>query len=219
MLPDGLATATQTRDRGVSECYRSFRQLTDQSARILSTCVTVDPQLQSPTDSSDVPAGVGGWLLALCLILTIVFPATSLYRIISHTIPTAIAAHTLNPILLLSVYSLLFSDLAVASFVAGLRLWLVIVKPHAVGFARRFLLTYLIGNAAYFVLWIAVVRPTKQVAYAEMGWYHLVGPAAFVYLWHTYLEHSKRVRRTYPVAIAGSVRSLDNRGVARSAAD
>jgi hypothetical protein len=32
-----------------------------------------------------------------------------------------------------------------------------------------------------------------------MGWYHLVGPAAFVYLWHTYLEHSKRVRDTYPV--------------------
>jgi hypothetical protein len=144
----------------------------------------VDPQLQSPSDSSGVPAEVGGWLLALCLILTIVFPATSLYRIISHTIPTAIAADTLNPILLFSVYSLLFSGLAVASFVTGLRLWFV--KPHAVGFARRFLLTYLIGNAAYFVFWIAVVRPTKQVAYPEMRWYHLVGLAAFVYLWHTY---------------------------------
>jgi hypothetical protein len=157
----------------------------------------MDPQLQSPSDSSGVPAEVSGWLLALCLILTIVFPVTSLYRIISHTIPTVIAAHTLNRILLLSVYSLVFSALAVLSFVAGLRLWLV--KPHAVGLARRFLLTYLIANAAYFVFWIAVIRPTKQVAYAEMGWYHLVGPAAFGYLWRTYLEHSKRVRYTYPV--------------------
>jgi hypothetical protein len=155
----------------------------------------VDPQLQSPSDS--VPAEVSGWLLALCLILTVVFPATSLYRIISHTIPTAIAAHTLNLIVLLSVYSLLFSALAVFSFMAGLRLWLV--KPHAVGLARRFLRTYLIANAAYFVFWIAVIRPNKQVAYAEMGWYHIVGPAASVFLWYTYLEHSKRVRNTYPV--------------------
>jgi len=108
----------------------------------------MDPQLQSPSDSSGVPAEVSGWLLALCLILTIFFPVTSLYRIISHTIPTVIAAHTLNRILLLSVYSLVFSALAVLSFVSGLRLWLV--KPHAVGLARRFLLTCLIANAAYF---------------------------------------------------------------------
>lgn len=154
-------------------------------------------QLQSPSDSSGVPAEVSGWLLALCLILTVGFPVTSLYRIISHTIPTALAAHTLNRILLLSVYSLLFSALAISGFMAGLRLWLV--KPHAVGFARRFLLTYLIANAAYFVFWIAVMRPTRQVAYAEMGWYHIVGPAVFVFLWYTYLEHSKRVRSTYPV--------------------
>jgi len=157
----------------------------------------MDSQLQSPSESSSVPAEVSGWLLALCLILTVVLPATSLYRIISHTIPTAIAAQTLNRILLLSVYSLLFSALAVLSFVAGLRLWLV--KHHAIGFTRRFLLTYLIANAAYFVFWIAVIRPTTRVAYAEMGWYHILGPAAFVFLWYTYLEHSKRVRNTYPV--------------------
>jgi hypothetical protein len=157
----------------------------------------MDPQLQSPSDSSSVPAEVSGWLLALCLILTIVFPATSLYLIISHTIPRAIAAHTLSRIVLLSVYSLLFSALAIFGFVAGLRLWLV--KPHAVAFARRFLLTYLIVNAAYFVFWIALIRPTAQVAYAEMGWYHIVAPAASVFLWFTYLEHSKRVRNTYPV--------------------
>jgi hypothetical protein len=157
----------------------------------------MEPQLQSASESSSVPTEVSGWLLALCLILTIVFPATSLYRIISHTIPTVIAAHTLNRILLLSVYSLLFSALAVFSFVAGLRLWLV--RPHAVGFTRRFLQAYLIANAAYFVFWIAVIRPAKQVAYAEMGWYHIVGPAAFVFLWYIYLEHSKRVRNTYAV--------------------
>jgi hypothetical protein len=131
----------------------------------------------------------------LCLILTIVYPATSLYRIFSHTIPTLFAAHSFSRILLLSVYSLLFSVIAVLSFVAGVRLWLV--KPQAVAFARRYLLTYLIANVTYFVFWIAVIRPTKQVSYAAMGWYHIVGPAASVFLWYKYLEHSKRVRYTY----------------------
>jgi hypothetical protein len=32
-----------------------------------------------------------------------------------------------------------------------------------------------------------------------MGWSHIVGPALFVFLWHAYLEHSKRVRNTYPL--------------------
>jgi len=103
------------------------------------------PQLESPSDSSADDAEVSGWLPALCLLLTIVFPATSLYPIISHTVPTGIAVHTFNRMVLLGVYSLLFSALPVLSFMAGLRLWLV--KPQAVGFARRFLLTYSIANA------------------------------------------------------------------------
>jgi hypothetical protein len=52
-----------------------------------------------------------------------------------------------------------FSAMAVLSLVAGLKLWLL--KPHAVGYAGRFLLTYLIANAAHFVFWIAVIRPHK----------------------------------------------------------
>lgn len=157
----------------------------------------VDSQPRLPSESSNIPAEISGWLLVLCLILTIIFPAASLYRVISHTIPMAFAAHTLNRILLLSIYSLLFSALAVLSFVAGLRLWLV--RPHAVSLARRFFLINVIANVAYFIFWIALIRPTRQDAYAEMGWYHVVGPAASLFLWQTYLEHSKRVRNTYPI--------------------
>lgn len=146
----------------------------------------MDPQSQPSSDSGSASREVAGWLLALCLIRTAVFPATSLYHIVSHTIPTTLAAHGLTRVVLLAVYSLLFSALAVLSFMAGLRLWLV--RPHAVACARRFLLTYLIANAAYFIFWIAIVRPTTQVAYAEMGWYHVVAPAASAFLWYTYLE-------------------------------
>ena len=133
----------------------------------------------------------------LCLVLIFVFPTTSLYHIFTHTIPTVITARAVNRILLLSVYSLVFSTVAVLSFVAGVKLWLV--KPNAIRFARRYLLTYLMANIAYFVFWVIVTRPAKQVAFAEMGWYHVAGPLAFVALWYSYLEHSKRVRQTYPV--------------------
>lgn len=155
----------------------------------------MDSEIERPQDSTGAYVEVGGWLLVFCLILTVVYPTTSLYRIFSHSIPTAFAAHALSRILLLTVYSVLFGAVAVFSFITGLRLWLV--KPNAVDLARRYLLTYLIANVPYFLFWILVIRPTKQVAFAEMGWYHVVGPVASVALWYTYLEHSKRVRNTY----------------------
>ena len=61
--------------------------------------------------------------------------------------------------------------------------------------ARRYLLTYLIANFAYFGFWM-LLRPHSQAAYAEMGWYHVVGPIGTFYLWSVYLEHSKRVKET-----------------------
>lgn len=158
----------------------------------------MDLQNERPQVGAGIPSEVGGWLLVLCLILTVVYPATSLYRIFSHTIPTVFAAHAPSRILLLSVYSLVFSAVAVLSFVTGVRLWLV--KPNAVDFARRYLLTYLIANVSYFLFWILVIRPTRQIAFAEMAWFHVVGPVASAALWYTYLEHSKRVRNTYSAA-------------------
>jgi hypothetical protein len=152
-------------------------------------------QPQSPQDSTFSPGEVGGWLLVLCLILIVSYPALTLYRIFSHTIPSLIAAHALNRILLLSVYSLVFIAMSVLSVVAGARLWLV--KPDAVRFARGYLVTSLIANIAYFIFWIIVMRPTTRLAFAQMGWYHVVGPVAAFALWYPYLEHSKRVRATY----------------------
>ena len=96
---------------------------------------------------------------------------------------------------LLSVYSIVFTTVAVLSFIAGLKLWLV--KPNAVRFARRWLWTYLIANIAYFVFWVVVAKPHQSLSLAGMGWYHVVGPIPSFALWYFYLEHSKRVRATY----------------------
>ena len=133
----------------------------------------------------------------LCLILTFVYPASALYHILSHTVPTIITAHAFNRVYLLSVYTFVVSALAVFSFAAGVGLWLV--KPDAVWFAKRFLLTNLIAHVAYFVVWIAVIRSTRQADYAQMGARNVLSPMVFVALWYSYLKRSKRVRETYPV--------------------
>lgn len=152
-------------------------------------------QLHATRNDSVVPPAVTGWLLVLCLLLTLVYPASSLYAIFWVAIPKLIAAHNPTRLLLLAAYSGVFATLAVFSFFAGVKLWLV--KPQAVRFARRYLLGYLTANISYFGFWTLVVRPTQALGLAEMGWYYLVGPVASTALWYFYLEHSKRVRETY----------------------
>lgn len=142
-----------------------------------------------------VPPAVTGWLLCLCLLLTFVYPARTLYHILAHTLPALVTGHGFKLIFLLSVYSIVFISLAVLSFIAGLKLWLV--KPGAVGFARLWLWTYLIVNFAYFLLWLGFARHPNSLSLAQMGWYHVVGPIPSFALWYFYLEHSKRVHATY----------------------
>ncbi len=113
-----------------------------------------------------------------------------------HAVPMLIGTHSPNRMFLLSVYSVVFTAVAIFSFTAGLKLWTV--KPDAVRFARRYLVTYLAANIAYFVFWIIVAQPDQPLSFAEMGWYHVVTPIGSMTLWYFYLEHSKRVRATYP---------------------
>jgi hypothetical protein len=143
-----------------------------------------------------IPPAVSGWLLLFCLTLTVGYPATTLYRIVTHTLPSIAKGHTLAFTFLLSVYCVVFTALAVFSFIAGLKLWLV--RPDAVRFARRWLWTHLFTNFAYFGLWLVVAKPRQSSIVAEMGWGHVVGPIVSFALWYFYLEHSKRVAATYP---------------------
>jgi len=152
-------------------------------------------ETQATRVQSAIPPAVTGWLLLFCLILTLVYPATTLYHIVMHTLPSLIGGHAPAFIFLLSVYCVIFTALAVFSFIAGLKLWLV--KSEAVRFARSWLWTCLVANFAYFVLCLMIAKPHQSAILAEMGWYHVVGPIPFFALWYLYLEHSKRVRATY----------------------
>jgi hypothetical protein len=142
-----------------------------------------------------IPPPVTGWLLLLCLLLTLVYPATSVYRILK-ALPSFFDGHSPRFIFLLSAYCVVFLGLAVLGFIAGLKLWLV--TPDAVRYARRWLWTYLFANFAYFGLWLVSAKHLSSLSVAEMGWYHVVGPIPSFALWYFYLENSKRVRATFP---------------------
>jgi urea transporter len=109
-----------------------------------------------------------------------------------------IRGHSPALVSLLTIYCLISTALAVFSVIAGLKLWLV--RPGAVRFVRSWLWTYLVANLAYFVIWLTIGKSPQSVTLAEMGWYHVVGPIASFALWCLYLEHSRRVRTTYPFA-------------------
>lgn len=143
--------------------------------------------------------GVGGWLLLLCFVLTCVSPASSLYHIFSHTIPTLMNPHISVRVLpIFIIFPVLFIPIAVFGFFAGLKLWLV--RPGAVSFAKHYLLTYMGAHIAYFlvwVFWIYIFQPNQPGSFAEMGRGHLVNPILFAALWYVYLQRSERVRTTY----------------------
>lgn len=137
---------------------------------------------------------ITGWLLVLCLVLTVIQPGSIVYSY-WFTLSRLVDAQNRTQALLLSVYIMLFGALAAFSFVAGVKLWTV--APGAVKFARAFLLTYLITHFVFFLFWFLVCRPAKVTSIAAAAWTHIVGPLLPFALWSGYLEHSKRVRRTY----------------------
>src|SRR5436305_14554511 len=92
----------------------------------------------------DLVPRVGGWLLVLCLVLTVIYPATQLYAVIGSAVPKVIASHSAKRGLLLWMYSAVSTTLAMFSMSAGLKLWRV--RPGALRFAKRYLLAYLFTN-------------------------------------------------------------------------
>ena len=91
------------------------------------------PEAQATMIEPVVPPAVTGWLLFLCLLLTLVSPANTLYRLLTHTLPSLFGEHRARSIFLSSVYCVVSTALVVLSFIAGLKLWLV--RAGAVRFA------------------------------------------------------------------------------------
>ncbi|MBN2458705.1 DUF2569 family protein [Candidatus Woesearchaeota archaeon] len=143
--------------------------------------------------------GVKGWLLVLCIILTIIIPllrsttlASSLREEVGYP-----SFHNPQEKALVILDSLLVVALIIFSLYAGLGLWLR--RKGAVGIAKAFMLiciayglltlTYpLIGGFSSYTNSALIILLLKQTAYY----------LAFFGFWYAYLCRSKRVEATYP---------------------
>src|SRR6266536_578420 len=91
-------------------------------------------RLQADEVDFSVPQ-VGGWLLFLCAVLILVYPATVLYAVLANGVPKAIASHSAKRTLLLGVYCTVFTTLAMFSVSAGLpghQRWILLVLGRAI---------------------------------------------------------------------------------------
>lgn len=150
--------------------------------------VTAAPAPMAPAGQ---PAGVGGWLLVFCLILTVGFPLLSLRNWVNFAFAVRGTSFSYSPGLLVSFGSSLL--LLVASIVVGAMIW----SGRSDG--RELARKYLIARASY----VALMYLINFVAYGlrpEFLWAIVPGVLLevgfFVIFWR-YFQVSRRVRNTY----------------------
>jgi hypothetical protein len=141
--------------------------------------------------------GVKGWLLLLCMLLTIFDPSIVLVNLFVIS-DSARASYDLHPEVfrLILISGILGITLAVFSMYAGLSLWRL--APNAVTTARL----YLIALAALSVLLsflpsLLGVSRDSQGAVSEVNLLNALLTLVYVAVWYSYLGRSRRVRATY----------------------
>lgn len=153
------------------------------------------------TSESALPRyrNVGGWLLLLCLSLTVFMPLTTLG---SFVLGYSESAKYFNqfPRLLLIIVIDGFLSLGITSFCiyAGIGLWRI--RPGAVNMAKRYLLCFLVYQAIAALLPFLAGLPTaaNEAMLAQVA-KDTIRSILYVTVWYLYLSKSKRVRATYEV--------------------
>ncbi|MBP1732269.1 MAG: hypothetical protein H6Q55_2698 [Deltaproteobacteria bacterium] len=141
--------------------------------------------------------GVKGWLLILCLSLTIFDPLAMLLSLFSITDAAKPLFDQYPGLLRLVVVSgVCRLAIAVSSIYAGLALWRV--TPGAVGIARKYLMAVFLYTVFAFFL-PAVVGLPEDLAQEIAGSSFVAGTLTISYavIWFLYLSHSRRVKVTY----------------------
>ena len=141
--------------------------------------------------------GVRGWLLLLCLSLTILDPFAMLLSLFS-------VANASKPLFekhpglltLIAVSGIFRLAVAVFSVYAGLALWRVV--PGAVPIARKYLMAVVLYTVFAFIL-PALVGLPEELAREIAGGSSVAGllTISYAFVWYVYLTRSKRVRATY----------------------
>jgi hypothetical protein len=141
--------------------------------------------------------GVKGWLLLLCLLLTIFDPFVVLVTLFVVS-DGARASYDANPPLfrLILISGVLRIGLAVFSMYAGISLWRI--APRAVSTARRYLAS--VAFLAVFLLFLPSLLGLSNEETWGLNQENLLNTlltVIYAAAWYAYLSKSKRVRATY----------------------
>lgn len=158
------------------------------------------PQQNEPIFSYDDVSqyrGVGGWLLLLCVGLTIIGPLMRLKEIGSTIVElpriSAVLPSLVTVIYVESIFSLI---IAAFSVYAGYSLWAV--KPNAVYKAKAFLISLVIFAVFdLFLIYMTELPAAVSNEAIASGIFGLVQAVLYAGIWFAYLTQSKRVRATY----------------------
>jgi hypothetical protein len=141
--------------------------------------------------------GVRGWLLLLCLILTILYPLGGLISI-TAVIDTPKSYFDQDPALFtfILIGGICNICLFVYSMYVGVSLWKV--APNAVTSAKRYLLVLFHYSflSIFLPQLVGLSEKIQTEIYAMYSLSRLVAMAE-AFLWYLYIRKSKRVRATY----------------------
>ncbi|MGO9580933.1 MAG: hypothetical protein ACLP2P_16155 [Desulfobaccales bacterium] len=200
-LQDCRGISSQSLDReNLDQLELKFQD--NESAEILISTETTNINNQIKLETETGLKGVKGWLLLLCLNLTIFIPASYLYQ---FNCILDLYNSTRNKILLLMFKKLLLFNiatgatmlfLAIFSFYVGMKLWNI--KSGAVRIGKAFLIIQL-----FLIFIITIIRPFMTFSSEPKG--TIFGaillsliPSLFQFgLWYLYLSKSSRVYNTY----------------------
>lgn len=141
--------------------------------------------------------GVNGWLLLLCINLTLLDPFANLLNL-------AIGTHFARPHFdqqpvlqkLMIINGVCSIGLAVFSVYAGTSLWRVL--PNAVTTAKKYLgAAFLYSLVSLFLPYLIGLSAEMQKEIGAMNLLNGFITALYLYVWYQYLRRSKRVRATY----------------------
>ncbi|MCO6416732.1 DUF2569 domain-containing protein [Siccirubricoccus sp. KC 17139] len=146
---------------------------------------------------AEPPRGVGGWLLFLCLTLTVLMPLATLVANFSGWPEPALLE--LFPRLAYALWAAICGEVLVNLYAIGTGIALWRVSPGALPRARRFLLALLGWRLAspFLMAGLAGLPEDGTRAMLLEGLKDTARTAAFVLAWWLYLKRSRRVAATY----------------------
>jgi len=181
---------------GAKYCHNCGNTIADTQQPKISPTTESSAFMDVATDTTKLN-GVKGWLLLLCVAMTILMPLFTLGNLGLAWIASKLYLDTFSSLhTLILVDSVLSIGLMVFSIYAGYALWSI--KQNAVRTAKAYLLTTL----AYSILMPMVIIGTSDPIMdnsiiTEIGLKQAFSGIIAFAIWFTYLNRSKRVRTTY----------------------